>query len=106
MNKKLKYYFIIGFFSIFPIGATIWVLKWVLTFLVGPAQSITKVILPSSQLFNATQPYASWIIGFLLTIFFIVGSGFIVSGFFGKLLFSKIEQVIARIPIANTLYHI
>ena len=48
MNKKFKYYILVGFFSILPIGATIWVLKWLLTLLVGPAQSITKVLLPST----------------------------------------------------------
>lgn len=104
MNNKFKYYMFIGFFSIFPIGATVWLLKWLLTVLVGPAQSITKILLPSSALFNATQPYASWVIGFILTISFVFTFGFLVSSFLGRILFSKIEQVIAQIPIANTLY--
>ncbi len=104
MNNKFKYYMFIGFFSIFPIGATVWLLKWLLTVLVGPAQSITKILLPSSTLFNATQPYASWVIGFILTISFVFTFGFLVSSFLGRILFSKIEQVIAQIPIANTLY--
>jgi len=104
MNQKFKYYIFIGFFSIFPIGATVWVLKWLLTVLVGPAAAITKIILPSTALFNATQSYASWIIGFLLTILFVFTFGYVVSGFFGRLLFSKIEGVISQIPVANTLY--
>lgn len=104
MNKKFKYYIFIGFFSIFPIGATVWLLKWLLTVLVGPAQSITKILLPNTTLFNATQPYASWVIGFLLTISFVFTFGFLVSSFFGRILFTKIEQIIAQIPIANTLY--
>jgi len=104
MNKTFKYYIFIGFFSIFPIGATIWVLKWLLTLLVGPAQSITKILLPSTTVFNATQPYASWVIGFMLTIIFVFAFGYIVSSFLGRVLFSKIEQIIAQIPIANTLY--
>ena len=83
MNKKFKYYFFVGFFSILPIGATVWVLKWLLTLLVGPAQSITKLILPSTKIFNATQPYASWIIGFILSITFVFVFGYIVSSFFG-----------------------
>ena len=104
MNNKFKYYIFIGFFSIFPIGATVWLLKWLLTVLVGPAQSITKILLPSSTLFNATQPYASWVIGFILTVTFVFTFGFLVSSFFGRILFSKIEQIIAQIPIVNTLY--
>ena len=104
MNQKFKYYIFIGFFSIFPIGATIWVLKWLLTVLVGPAQSITKILLPSTRVFNATQPYASWVIGFILTVAFVFTFGYIVSSFFGRILFSKIEKVISQIPIANTLY--
>ena len=104
MNKTFKYYIFIGFFSILPIGATIWVLKWLLTLLVGPAQSITKILLPSTVLFNATQPYASWVIGFILTVLFVFGFGYLVSSFFGRILFSKIENIIAQIPVANTLY--
>ena len=104
MNNKFKYYIFIGFFSIFPIGATVWLLKWLLTVLVGPTQSITKILLPSSTLFNATQPYASWVIGFILTVTFVFTFGFLVSSFFGRILFSKIEQIIAQIPIVNTLY--
>ncbi len=104
MNQKFKYYIFVGFLSILPIGATIWILKWLLTVLVRPAQSITKLILPSTELFNATQPYASWVIGFILTITFIFMSGYIVSSFLGRLLFSKIEKIIAQIPIVNTLY--
>ena len=104
MNNKFKYYIFIGFFSIFPIGVTVWLLKWLLTVLVGPAQSITKILLPSSTLFNATQPYASWVIGFILTVTFVFTFGFLVSSFFGRILFSKIEQIIAQIPIVNTLY--
>ena len=100
MNKKFKYYILVGFFSILPIGATIWVLKWLLTLLVGPAQSITKVLLPSTIL----QPYASWVFGFILTITFVFIFGYIVSSFLGRLLFSKIENLIEQIPIANTLY--
>ena len=104
MNKTFKYYIFIGFFSIFPIGVTIWVLKWLLTLLVGPAESIIKILLPSTAIFNVTQPYASWVIGFILTIIFVFTFGYIVSSFLGRVLFSKIEQIIARIPIANTLY--
>mgnify|MGYP001185480493 FL=1 len=104
MNKTFKYYIFIGFFSILPIGATIWVLKWLLTLLVGPAQSITKILLPSTALFNATQPYASWVIGFILTVLFVFGFGYLVSSFFGRILFAKIEDIIAQIPVANTLY--
>ncbi len=104
MNKTIKYYIFIGFFSILPIGATIWILKWLLTLLVGPAQSITKILLPNTILFDATQPYASWVIGFILTIFFVFGFGYLVSSFFGRVLFSKIEDIISQIPIANTLY--
>ena len=104
MNNKFKYYMFIGFFSILPIGVTIWLLKWLLTLLVGPAESITKILLPSSKIFNATQPYASWVIGFIMTITFVFSFGYIVSSFFGRVLFSKIEQFIGQIPIANTLY--
>ena len=104
MNQKFKYYIFVGFLSILPIGATIWILKWLLTVLVRPAQSITKLILPSTEIFNATQPYASWVIGFILTVTFIFICGYIVSSFLGRLLFSKIEKIIAQIPIVNTLY--
>lgn len=101
MNKKFRYYFLIGLFSILPIAATLWLIRVILSFFAGPAQSIINKILPSAV---PGQEIISWIVGFILTFLFVLISGYIVSSVFGKILFSKIESIISRIPIVNSLY--
>ena len=104
MNSKLRYYFFIGLFSILPIGMTLWFMNWILKVFAGPAQSILNTFLPNAEWFLYIKPYASWFFGFLLTFIFVLLCGFIINGVFGKFLFLKIENLISRIPIANTLY--
>ena len=101
MNKKFRYYFLIGLFSILPIAATLWLMRVILTFFAGPAKSIIGNILPSVV---PGQEFISWVVGFIMTIIFVLSSGYIISSVFGKILFSKIESIIARIPIVNSLY--
>ena len=101
MNKNFRYYFLIGLFSILPIAATLWLIRVILSFFAGPAQSIINKILPSAV---PGQEIISWIVGFILTFLFVFITGYIVSSVFGKILFSKIESIISRIPIVNSLY--
>ena len=102
MNKNFRYYFLIGLFSIMPIVGTVWLMRVILAFFAGPAQKIINQILPNEA---PGQEVISWIIGFLMTIFFVLLCGYIISSVFGKLIFSKIESIISRIPIVNSLYH-
>jgi len=101
INNNFKYYFFIGLFSILPIAATLWLIRVILTFFAGPAQSIINQILPFDF---PGQQAISWIIGFALTILFVLVSGYIISSVFGKFLFSKMEDIISRIPLVNSLY--
>ena len=101
INNNFKYYFFIGLFSILPIAATLWLIRVILTFFAGPAQSIINQILPFEV---PGQQAISWIIGFVLTILFVLVSGYIISSVFGKFLFAKMEDVISRIPLVNSLY--
>jgi len=100
VNKNFRYYFLIGLFSILPIAATIWLIKVILTFFSGPAQSVFNQFLPDIP-FSSNL---SWIIGFLFTISFVLLAGYIVSSVFGKILLKKIEDIISYIPIVNSLY--
>ena len=100
-NNNFKYYFFIGLFSILPIAATLWLIRVILTFFAGPAQSLINQILPFEV---PGQQAISWIIGFVLTILFVLVSGYIISSVFGKFLFSKMEDIISRIPLVNSLY--
>lgn len=100
-NNNFKYYFFIGLFSILPIAATLWLIRVILTFFAGPAQSVINQILPFEV---PGQQAISWIIGFVLTILFVLVSGYIISSVFGKFLFSKMEDIISRIPLVNSLY--
>ena len=101
INNNFKYYFFIGLFSILPIAATLWLIRVILTFFAGPAQSIINQILPFEV---PGQQAISWIIGFVLTILFVLVSGYIISSVFGKFLFAKMEDIISRIPLVNSLY--
>ena len=101
INNNFKYYFFIGLFSILPIAATLWLIRVILTFFAGPAQSIINQILPFDF---PGQQAISWIIGFALTILFVLVSGYIISSVFGKFLFAKMEDIISRIPLVNSLY--
>ena len=101
MNKNFRYYFLIGLFSILPIAATLWLIEIIFKTFAGPAQSIINKILPD---IIPGQDVISWIVGFIMTILFVLVCGYIISSVFGKILFSKIESIIARIPIVNSLY--
>ena len=101
MNKNFRYYFLVGLFSILPIAATLWLIRVILTFFAGPAKSIIGNIMPAVV---PGQEIISWIVGFIMTIIFVLTCGYIISSVFGKILFSKIESIIGRIPIVNSLY--
>mgnify|MGYP006098308627 CR=1 FL=1 len=104
MNRNFKYYFFVGLFSIIPMAATIWLINWILNIFVGPGQSIINNILPNFNWITPIKPYVTWLIGFILTILFVLLSGYIISSVFGRYLFSKLESIILKIPIVNTLY--
>ena len=104
MNKNFKYYFFVGLFSILPMAATIWLINWILNIFVGPGQSIINNILPDFNWIAPIKPYVTWLIGFILTILFVLLSGYIISSVFGRYLFSKLESIILQIPIVNSLY--
>ena len=104
MNRNFKYYFFVGLFSIIPMAATIWLINWILNTFVGPGQSIIDNILPNFNWITPIKPYVTWLIGFILTILFVLFSGYIISSVFGRYLFSKLESIILKIPIVNTLY--
>ena len=104
MNRNFKYYFFVGLFSIIPMAATMWLINWILNIFVGPGQSIINNILPNFNWVTPIKPYVSWLVGFILTILFVLLSGYIISSVFGRYLFSKLEGIILKIPIVNTLY--
>ena len=101
MGKNFRYYFLVGLFSIIPIAATWWLMDIIFRFFAGPAQSIIDQIIPYEFM---GQKLLTWSIGFLATVLFVLACGYIISSVFGKLLFSKIEKIIARIPLVNSLY--
>ena len=104
MNNKARYYFFVGLFSIIPMAATIWLINWILNIFVGPGQSIISGVLPDFYWFVPIKPYVSWVVGFVLTILFVLICGYVISSVFGRYLFAKLEGLISQIPIVNTLY--
>ena len=101
MSKNFRYYFLVGLFSIIPVAATWWLMDIIFRFFAGPAQSIIVKIIPYEFM---GQKLLTWAIGFLATVLFVLVCGYVISSVFGKLLFSKIEKIIARIPLVNSLY--
>ncbi len=81
MIKKLRYYFFVGLFSIIPIGVIFFLIKWILGLSISPAKSIV------SSIFSIQHESITWIIAFVLTISFILLSGYLISSFFGRMLF-------------------
>ena len=98
MIKKLRYYFFVGLFSIIPIGVIFFLIKWILGLSISPAKSIV------SSIFSIQHESITWIIAFVLTISFILLSGYLISSFFGRMLFLEIEKIISQVPVVNTLY--
>ena len=97
MIKNIRYYFFVGLFSVIPIGATFWLISWVLNIFSGPGQKLVNEFL-------YTNVYINWILSMLLTIIVVVICGYIVSSVFGRLLFLRLEKFISTIPVVNTLY--
>ena len=98
MKTSFWYYFFVGLFSIIPIGVIFFLVKWILELSLSPAQSVISQILPIEH------PSITWVIAFILTVSFILLSGYLVSSVFGRILFSEIEKIISQIPVINTLY--
>jgi len=98
MIKKLRYYFFVGLFSIIPIGVIFFLIKWILGLSISPAKSIV------SSIFSIQHESITWVIAFVLTISFILLSGYLISSFFGRMLFLEIEKIISQVPVVNTLY--
>ena len=99
MFSKIKYYFVSGLVSLIPIAITLMFLKWFFNILVGPGANIVGKITG-----DALWPTLVNIISFVLTIILVLVSGFIFSSVLGNYLYGKVEKIIAKIPIINTLY--
>ena len=97
MIKNIRYYFFVGLFSVIPIGATFWLISWILNIFSGPGQKLVNEFL-------YTNIYINWILSMLLTIIVVVICGYIISSVFGRLLFLRLEKFISTIPVVNTLY--
>ncbi len=88
MRKQLRKSFFTGLLVVIPIGATIYILIFLI--------DILNELLPFSFL-----PYGT---GIVLTIILITLVGFMTTNFIGKRLIEVGEQVIFRIPLVKNVY--
>lgn len=88
MKTQLKKSFFTGLLVVIPIGATVYILLFLI--------SILNDLLPFSFL-----PYGT---GIVLTVILITLVGFMTTNFIGKRLIDLGEQFIARIPLVKNVY--
>ena len=89
--KYFKSYFLYGLIIIVPVAATIFIVYL----------AFQLLITPFNQLFSAK---ISPIVGFFISIFAIVGIGFISRNVIGQLVLDFFEVLISKIPLINRIY--
>ena len=89
--KYFKSYFLYGLIIIVPVAATLFIVYL----------AFQLLITPFNQLFSAK---ISPIVGFFISIFAIVGIGFISRNVIGQLVLDFFEVLISKIPLINRIY--
>jgi uncharacterized membrane protein len=100
-REAVRRYFVAGMLAFAPIGITVWAIAWI----VG---SLDALLLPKLiDLFfpNAdTPPDLPPLVGALFTFLVILLSGVIVRHFFGHEIVKLSERILARVPVASSIY--
>lgn len=100
MNHKLRSYFIAGLIVWLPIVATFLVLRFILVMMDSTLSLLPHAYQPQ-QLFGFSIPG----LGAVLALLVLLTTGVLVTNYVGGRLIELGEQVLARIPIVNTIYH-
>lgn len=107
---RLRRWFLTGVLTLLPIWLTWLVVKFVFVLLSGISRPLIE---PLSARVAAMAPASmGWItdvwvlnaMGLLVTLAFIIGVGWLARRVLGRRLLDWIERLIARIPLASTLY--
>ena len=95
---KLKNYLITGIISIIPIYLTYWIIENLFNFFSGPGKRIIEIF------FDVEFQFLTQLVGFLLTLSFLILLGLIVKNVFGKKIYNYFELLLSNIPVINRIY--
>ena len=95
---KLKNYLITGIISIIPNYLTYWIIENLFNFFSGPGKRIIEIF------FDVEFQFLTQLVGFLLTLSFLILLGLIVKNVFGKKIYNYFELLLSNIPIINRIY--
>jgi len=95
LGKKIRTHFLAGILVILPIGLTVWIFVWIFT---GIDDFIQRIVIRPIFGHEITG------VGFAITVVLIYVVGLIASNVVGRRLIRYGESLLAKVPIARTLY--
>jgi uncharacterized membrane protein len=101
IREATRRYFVAGLLVFAPIGITIWAIGWIITRLDNlllPA--VLRIVLPDLE-----EPPQIPLLGALFTFAVILLTGVIARHFFGYELVKGWESLLARVPVASSIYN-
>ena len=104
MKKNMNKYIFAGIMSIIPIALTLWIIKNLFIFFSIPGKTIISYIFSNQNISSNFLNYLEYLLGFILTIFFLYFLGLIVSNVLGKKIYSLFERIINKIPVVSKVY--
>ena len=97
--QGIRVAFIAGILVVVPLGATIWVLGFVMGFLESTVRLLPEAIQPETLI---GRPIPG--LGILLTVTTVLLAGALTRNFFGQRIIEFYEAVLLRVPIVSSVY--
>ena len=102
LRQAVRLYFVAGLLAFAPIGITVWAIAWII-------ERLDNLFLPSLlQAFSPnldSPPDLPPLVGAVFTFVVILLSGVIVRHLFGHQFVRLWERLLARVPVARTIYN-
>jgi len=99
MIARLRTYFISGLLVLIPVLVTLLVIKFLVDIL-----SKSLFLLPTDYQPDAVLGFHLPGVGVVITLLFILGTGFLASNYLGQKMFSIGDKLMSRIPLVRTIY--
>ena len=101
-RNAVRRYFLAGLLAFAPIGITIWAIAWIIRQLDGlMLPRVIALLFPNLEQPPSLPP----LVGLLFTFVVILLSGVLVRHFFGHELVRFGERLLARVPVARSIYN-
>jgi uncharacterized membrane protein len=99
--EATRRYFATGLLAFAPLAITIWAILWIVTRLDNLLlPKVLDIVVPGLE----TPPQAPPLVGAIFTFGVILASGVFVRHFFGAQLVRLSERLLARVPVARSIY--